>query len=138
MADIFPPEKRRAIMRAIQGKNTKPEMIVRRLVFALGYRYRLHDSNLPGKPDLVFKSRRKVIFVHGCYWHRHSCREGNSIPKTRRKFWVNKFSENISRDKRVKKELKRLKWSQMVVWECFLKRSCIEWLTGKIHSFLTD
>jgi len=108
-------------MAAVHSKDTKPEMAVRRIVHGLGYRYRLHVANLPGKPDLVFPGRRKVIFVHGCFWHRHrDCRYA-TLPKTRIDFWESKFAANVARDRKTGRELKELGWSVLTVWQCRLK-----------------
>jgi DNA mismatch endonuclease, patch repair protein len=136
MADTMTKEARSERMSRIGGKNTKPEMIVRKLVHAMGYRYRLHRKDLVGKPDLVFPSRRKVIFVHGCFWHRHSdsnCKLAR-LPKSRAEFWQTKLEANAARDSRQIKKLKSLCWGVLVVWECELKeRSSLE---AKIESFL--
>lgn len=118
MVDVLTKKQRQYCMSRIQGKDTKPEMVVRRLVFALGYRYRLHDKKLPGKPDLVFAGRKKVIFVHGCFWHRHNCRYGKVIPQTRKEFWKDKLDKNKERDKKNKRKLKQMGWDVLVVWEC--------------------
>jgi DNA mismatch endonuclease (patch repair protein) len=113
--------KRSLIMAAVHSKNTKPEMVVRKLVFGMGYRYRLHSAKLPGKPDMVFPSRCKAIFVHGCFWHRHKgCRYATS-PKTRVEFWERKFAANVARDKQTERELKKLGWSVLTIWQCQLK-----------------
>ncbi|MCJ2084301.1 very short patch repair endonuclease [Methylobacterium sp. J-090] len=105
-------------MGRIKGKDTKPEMIVRRLAHRLGYRFRLHRRDLPGSPDLVFPSRRKVVFVHGCFWHRHpGCRRA-STPSTRRTFWQAKFDRNVERDIRQEIELMAAGWEVLVIWEC--------------------
>ena len=111
-------------MAAIKGKDTKPEMVVRRLVFRLGYRYRLHGKNLPGRPDLVFRSRRKVIFVHGCFWHMHKCRYGQVKPKTNATFWEEKRKANVERDQRQRKALNSDGWDVFVAWECETKDVC--------------
>jgi DNA mismatch endonuclease (patch repair protein) len=121
-------------MSRIRGKDTNPEMEVRRLVYSLGYRYRLHVRDLPGCPDLVFPGRRKVIFVHGCFWHRHSCRKGRSMPATRRAFWKTKFKENRKRDRRFRRALRTQGWDVLVVWGCHLRDP--EKLTGRLISFL--
>jgi DNA mismatch endonuclease (patch repair protein) len=108
-------------MSRIRQTDTAPEMTVRRISYALGYRYRLHDRRLPGSPDLVFHSRRKVIFVHGCFWHRHeNCRLA-STPKTRCEFWMAKFQANQARDQRVIAALTELGWSALTVWQCEAK-----------------
>ncbi|MCG3179163.1 MAG: Very short patch repair protein [Phycisphaerae bacterium] len=118
MADVFTPEERSAIMRAVRSTDTKPEMIVRRLVHSMGYRYRLHVKSLPGCPDLVFPKYRAVIFVHGCYWHRHNCREGRSMPASNTDYWQVKFARNRRRDACVRRNLRRLGWKVLVLWEC--------------------
>ena len=105
------------MMAGIRGKNTKPEIIVRRGLHALGFRYRLHDRKLPGKPDLVFPARQAVIFVHGCFWHGHDC-ERFKLPATRRDFWLKKLEANQARDKRNISALLSEGWRVMVVWEC--------------------
>lgn len=119
--DILTPEQRSALMGRIRGRDTAPELAVRRLVYGLGYRYRLHGRGLPGTPDLVFRSRRCVIFVHGCFWHRHNCPLAYS-PKSRRSFWEKKFSGNVARDKKVVRSLKRDGWRVLIIWECQLAR----------------
>lgn len=134
MVDHVDPEKRSSIMSAVHSKDTKPEMKVRKAVFALGYRYRLHRTDLPGKPDLVFPSRRKVIFVHGCFWHRHARCKYATIPKTRTQFWQDKFAANTKRDRRVRRDLKKLGWEVLTVWQCELKRP--EKLTERLNDFL--
>lgn len=116
MAD--PAEVRSRTMRAVKDRNTHPEMVVRRLVHSLGYRYRLHQRNLPGVPDLVFPSRRALIFVHGCFWHQHDCPRGARIPKTRRDYWVPKLLKNQERDARNQKRLQEMGWRTLVIWEC--------------------
>ena len=116
-----PTPSRRALMSRVRTRNTGPEMTVRRLLHTNGYRYRLHVKDLPGRPDLVFRSRRKVIFVHGCFWHRHpGCRRA-TLPKTRTRFWENKLESNRRRDVEVMTELRRMGWCPFVVWECETK-----------------
>ena len=113
-----PSAERRALMARVRQKDTEPEMIVRRLLYGLGYRYRLHRRNLPGTPDICFPGRKKAVFVHGCFWHRHpGCRRA-STPKTRTSFWGEKFAQNVARDRRKLAELRRLGWETVVVWEC--------------------
>lgn len=115
-------EGRSRIMRAIRSKDTKPELIVRRLAHKLGYRFRLHHSGLPGKPDLVFVSRRKAIFVHGCFWHSHQdrrCRNGQQ-PASNKSYWLPKLARTRQRDKAAITELRALGWASLVVWECQL------------------
>jgi DNA mismatch endonuclease (patch repair protein) len=108
-------------MSLVRSKNTKPEMFVRRLVHALGYRYRLHVAALPGSPDLVFPSRRAVIFVHGCFWHRHKCDAGNRTPRSRLVFWRRKLEGNRRRDERNRRALCLTQWRVLVIWECQTK-----------------
>ena len=116
--------------------NTKPEMYVRRLVHARGFRYRLHVANLPGKPDMVFPKLQKVIFVHGCFWHLHSaCREGR-IPAVRREYWEPKLRRNVERDREHLAALKKLGWKSLVVWECETRRA--KRLQAKLDQFLND
>lgn len=105
-------------MRRIRSKDTVPEIAIRRLVYGLGYRYRLHRKDIPGKPDLVFLGRRKVIFVHGCFWHQHpACREGR-LPKSNAAYWRPKLERNIERDKTVRSQLTAAGWDVLVIWEC--------------------
>ncbi len=107
-------------MARIRSKDTVPEMIVRRLVHALGYRYRLHRKDLPGCPDLVFQARRKVVFVHGCFWHQHSCGAGRQ-PKTNKNYWNAKLKRNVERDKMNRVALRKLGWRSLIIWECQLR-----------------
>ena len=108
-------------MSAIRGKNTKPELVVRRLVHRMGHRYRLHGKALPGKPDLVFAGRRKVVFVHGCFWHVHDCQYGNVVPATNAEFWRSKRLGNVERDRKNISALQAAGWRILVVWECQTK-----------------
>jgi DNA mismatch endonuclease (patch repair protein) len=110
-----------ARMARIRGKNTQPELIVRRVAHALGFRFRIHRSDLPGSPDLVFSRHNKVIQVHGCFWHRHRNCSRSSTPKTRTEYWLKRFEANIHRDKCTEAELKRLGWDVLVIWECETK-----------------
>jgi DNA mismatch endonuclease (patch repair protein) len=119
--DVHSPEQRSFNMSRIRSKNTNPEMLVRSLVHRLGYRYRLHQRNLPGKPDLVFASRHKIIFVHGCFWHMHECRYGAVKPATNATFWENKRSLNVLRDEKNRIALEQIGWKILVVWECQTK-----------------
>lgn len=107
-------------MRAVRSQDTKPELVVRRLVHLLGFRFRLHRKDLPGKPDLVFSGRRRVIFVHGCFWHGHDCTRGARVPKTNSEYWLAKISRNRLRDQRVRQELDDAGWQILTVWECEL------------------
>jgi len=116
--DKLTPERRSANMRAIRSKSMKPEMVVRRLVHALGYRYRLHRKDLPGKPDLAFIGRKKAVFVHGCFWHQHpECREGRP-PNSNQQYWGPKLQRNTERDRKNIQELMSRGWETLVVWEC--------------------
>ncbi len=119
--DSLSPAERSAIMARVRSKNSRPELFVRKLVFALGYRYRLHAKDLPGHPDLVFRRLRKVIFVHGCFWHRHASCSFARLPKSRRDFWVPKLEGNKARDQRNRRALSRNKWKVLTIWECQLK-----------------
>jgi DNA mismatch endonuclease, patch repair protein len=114
---------RSSVMRAVGSVNTKPEMIVRRLAHALGYRYGLHRKDLAGRPDLVFSARRKVIFVHGCFWHGHNCKRGARIPRTSRAYWTKKIARNRERDVKVAQELRVNGWRVLTIWECELKNT---------------
>lgn len=125
MADRLTPEQRSWNMSLIRGKNTKPELLVRRLLHAKGYRYRLHGSagkdRLPGRPDLVFSGRRKVIFINGCFWHFHNCRAGQHAPKTNAAFWEAKRTRTKNRDADQRRLLIDAGWEVLTVWECELK-----------------
>ncbi|WP_223415607.1 MULTISPECIES: very short patch repair endonuclease [unclassified Pseudomonas] len=134
--DTLSPHQRSERMGRVRSANTKPEMLVRRLVFGMGYRYRLHRKDLPGKPDLVFPSQRKIIFVHGCFWHRHDaidCRLAR-LPKSRIDFWLPKLEANRKRDSLVAEQLQGLGWQVLTIWECQLKD--LESLALKIREFL--
>lgn len=113
-------------MSRIRSRNTGPELTVRSTLHKAGYRFRLHASWLPGKPDLVFASRRKIIFVHGCYWHGHSCRWGRAQSKSNRAFWATKLKNNRARDGRTIRRLRREGWSVLVIWQCQIKGT--EWI----------
>lgn len=120
MADVVSPAVRSRMMSGIRGKNTKPEMIIRRGLHSQGFRYLLHDKRLPGKPDLVFPKHSAVIFVHGCFWHGHDCHLFK-WPKTRRGFWRKKIERNRQIDESANASLKKAGWRCCVVWECSLK-----------------
>ncbi|SHK14991.1 T/G mismatch-specific endonuclease [Ruegeria lacuscaerulensis ITI-1157] len=122
-------------MRAVKAKDTKPEMVVRRLVHSLGYRYRLHRRDLPGCPDLVFSPRRKVIFVHGCFWHGHDCRRGARQPKTNPDYWRQKIERNRTRDNTAQEALKAAGWDVLTIWECEVRDPI---LANRIRRFLGD
>ena len=133
-ADDPPSAARSALMSRVRGKDTKPELVVRRVAHAIGYRFRLHRKDLPGRPDLVFPSKRKVIFVHGCFWHRHpGCRMA-STPKTRTAFWKEKFDRNIHRDAVAVEALEGANWKVLVLWECETRDK--EGLETRLRQFL--
>lgn len=115
------PEKRRRTMQAVKSRDTTPEMIVRRMLHAEGYRYRLHLTSLPGCPDIVFPSRRKALFINGCFWHGHSCPRGSRVPKTNRRYWEKKIARNRERDINSIVELQALGWRVLTLWECEIK-----------------
>lgn len=138
MADRVSPEIRSENMRRIRSRDMKPEMVVRRLVHGMGYRFRLHRKNLPGKPDLVFGPRRSVIFVHGCFWHQHNeaaCAHGH-VPKSNSAYWAPKLARNVARDKEVQEALRVAGWRVMVIWECETKDT--QALAARVTEFLTD
>lgn len=121
MADIVPEKKRSEMMAGIRGKDTKPELRVRRLLFASGYRYRLHRKDLPGTPDIVLPGRRVAIFVHGCFWHWHQACALAKIPSTRPDFWEKKLTGNRARDALAIQSLRATGWRVLVIWECFIR-----------------
>ena len=135
MVDNLSPKDRSRLMSRVRGKDTKPEMLVRRLAHSLGYRFRLHRRDLPGSPDLVFPSRKKVIFVHGCYWHRHDCRKATT-PKSNVEFWKKKFDDNVMRDQKNLDDLADRGWDAMVVWQCQTKNH--DDLADRLANFLGD
>ncbi len=120
--DTLTAEQRSRVMSRIRGKDTQPELAVRSLAHRLGFRFRLNRKDLPGKPDLVFPRLRKVIFVHGCFWHTHSCRRGQSTPTTNAKFWKTKRQSNAVRDRSNLRALRRAGWKVLVVWECQIRK----------------
>ncbi|MEX0981058.1 MAG: DNA mismatch endonuclease Vsr [Bacteroidales bacterium] len=120
MADIYSKKKRSKIMSKISGRETKPEILVRRYLFSKGYRYRKNDHKLPGKPDIVLSKYKSVIFIHGCFWHGHTCKKA-SRPTSNVEFWNSKIERNIERDKEVKKKLLKLGWRVITIWDCELK-----------------
>ena len=134
MPDVHTPEQRSFNMSRIKNRDTKPEMRVRSITHGMGYRYRLHRKDLPGRPDLVFPSKRKVIFVHGCFFHMHDCRYGQVVPKTNAEFWAKKRHSNVERDKRNITELETQGWQVLTVWECETRKP--ESLPEKIAGFL--
>lgn len=136
MTDTMSPEERSRRMASVRSVDTKPEMAVRRLVYGMGYRYRLHCRDLPGKPDLVFRSRRAVIFVHGCFWHRHDGCSLARLPKTKIEFWTTKLEGNRERDARKVAALEISGWRVFVAWECELKNK--EKLAERLRQFLDE
>lgn len=138
MADIVDSRTRSRMMSGIKGKNTKPEMLVRRHLHRKGLRFRLHGKDLPGKPDLIFPGRRVALFVHGCFWHRHEGCPKATTPSTNSRFWENKFSSNVSRDRRVKDELEQLGWKVLVIWECQLSTEKLDELADVIMKCAAD
>lgn len=118
MADIVDAKTRSRMMANIRGRDTKPELIVRRILHYLGYRFRLHRRDLPGSPDIVLPRHRTVVLVHGCFWHMHDCPKGRVKPKTRAAFWENKRCDNVRRDRRNVRGLRQAGWRVLTVWEC--------------------
>ncbi|TBV00001.1 very short patch repair endonuclease [Stutzerimonas kirkiae] len=136
MTDTISAGERSRIMSLVKSKNTRAEMLVRQLVHSAGFRYRLHDAKLPGKPDLVFSRKRKVIFVHGCFWHLHENCPFSRMPKSNQEYWVAKLEGNKARDEINLQKLHDTGWQTLVVWECEL-RDLIS-LASRLHSFLLD
>ena len=134
MADRLTPAQRSYNMSRIRSKGSRVEMLVRRLVHSLGYRYRLHRKELPGSPDLVFPRFHKVIFVHGCFWHRHHCSSGQLVPSTNKTYWLKKFAVNKRRDSQSREALQEDGWGVLVLWECETRD--LDKLTEQITSFL--
>lgn len=134
MTDTLTAEQRKACMQAVKGKDTTPEMSVRKLAHAMGYRYALHAKSLPGKPDLVFVSRKKIIFVHGCFWHKHNCRHGRISPVNNSDYWSGKRKRNAERDKEHIQALRREGWKVLVIWECWTRDA--DSLSKRLEAFL--
>ncbi|MGA0603395.1 very short patch repair endonuclease [Caulobacter sp. KR2-114] len=134
--DVYGAEKRSAVMRRVKGRDTTPELKVRRLLTSLGARYRLHRADLPGKPDIVLPGRRLVVFVHGCFWHGHDCARGARVPKANRDYWLGKVGRNRERDTAHRAALQAAGWRVETVWECELKdmdalrRRAASWLAA--------
>lgn len=126
MADVHSQLTRSYNMSQIKGKNTKPEMLVRKFLFAQGFRYRLHDKNLPGKPDIILPKYRTVIFVNGCFWHGHESCKYFVVPKTRTEWWLNKICNNIRNDNKATSALRNAGWNVIIIWECELKPKTIQ------------
>jgi DNA mismatch endonuclease, patch repair protein len=134
--DRLSPERRSWLMSRVRSVDTTPELAVRRIVFGLGYRYRLHDAALPGKPDLVFAGRGRVIFVHGCFWHGHANCRYAKLPKTRVAFWRQKIETNCERDARHVRWLRRNGWRVLTIWQCELRN--VDKLIGRLHRFFEN
>ena len=134
--DVLTPEQRRRCMSAVRGSDTKPELRLRRALHALGFRYRLHDRSLPGTPDLVFPGKGIVVFVNGCFWHRHNCKSGRSLPQTRGDFWQKKLRDNRNRDARNLRRIRELSWKVIVVWECQLEGRALDRTLRRVFGFL--
>lgn len=132
--DTMTAEQRSRRMSQVRSKDTKPELVVRRLAHGMGFRYRLHDDELPGHPDMVFPCRGKIIFVHGCFWHRHGKCKNTRWPKSRLDFWKPKLEGNRVRDIAIRRRLKKLGWEVLVIWECQLKN--LEQTAEEIYVFL--
>ena len=125
-------------MSKIKGRDTRPELFVRKRLYKLGFRYRLNVKDLPGRPDIVFRKLKKTIFVHGCFWHRHlNCKYATS-PKTNAKFWQEKFEKTRIRDERAIGDLKDLGWRSLIIWECELKENTDDWLEKRLKKFLSS
>ena len=126
--------QRSAAMARVRSADTKPEMIVRRMIHRLGYRFRLHDSTLPGRPDIVLCKLKKIVLVNGCFWHRHRCRRGRPIPATNRVYWIGKLQGNVERDRRTRQRLRQQGWDVLVVWECWTRMP--DALNDRLQRFL--
>jgi DNA mismatch endonuclease (patch repair protein) len=139
MADVHDQKTRSYNMSRIKSKGTKPELLVRKFLFANGFRYKLHDKKLPGKPDIVLPKYRTVIFVHGCFWHGHKNCKYFVVPKTRTEWWLNKINRNIANDKKSDLELTKDGWRVINIWECNLKpKNSVETLTKLISKIVTS
>ena len=133
--DMFSDKKRSKIMQNIKSKNTKPELVIRKLLHSKGYRYKIHDKKLPGKPDIVMPKLKVVVNVHGCYWHYHGCNKSN-IPKTQTRYWLNKLENNKKRDFQNKRKLIKLGWKVIDVWECTLKKKNLDKTLNKLERMI--
>jgi len=136
MPDRFTSEERSRIMSRVKGRDTKPEKVVRSLLRAMGYRFRLHRKDLPGKPDIVLPKHRKVIFVHGCFWHGHVSCGRAARPQSNAEFWNKKLDSNIKRDENIQTELKKLGWDFLVIWQCEMKD--VKKLQQNLQHFFKD
>lgn len=138
MSDVLTKEQRRFNMSQIRGKDTEPEEIVRKYLFSKGLRYRKNDKRYPGHPDIVLPKYHTVVFVHGCFWHRHpGCRYA-TVPATNTEFWQKKFSRNVERDKEEQRKLTEMGWRVLIVWECELKKDNREATLSKLYSAITE
>ncbi|HQU59793.1 MAG TPA: DNA mismatch endonuclease Vsr [Saprospiraceae bacterium] len=136
MADVFDKNKRSDIMKRVKSSNTRPEMLIRKYLFSKGYRYRLHKKDIPGKPDLIFPAKKKIIFINGCFWHGHDCKRGARIPKANREYWLKKIGRNVERDKENFSKLKELGYKVAVIWECEMKD--FQAIAEKLATFLNE
>lgn len=132
--DTLSPAQRSERMSLVKSRDTKPELRVRRIAHRLGYRFRLHRADLPGRPDLAFPGRRKVVFVHGCFWHRHDCPAGRRLPKSRLEFWRSKLEANVVRDEMVGARLAADGWRRLVIWECETRAAAV--VEARLQEFL--
>lgn len=124
-------------MRKVRSRNTTPELRLRKLIYGMGYRgYRVHYGKLPGKPDIVFPGRKRVVFVHGCFWHGHDCKAGRNVPKSNLTYWTGKLAGNKARDERHAREIKKAGWKILVIWECEMKDESV--IRRKLERFLRD
>lgn len=139
MADVFTKKKRSDIMSKIRAKNTKPELLVRQFLFSKGFRYRLHQNALPGKPDIILKKYKTIIFVNGCFWHGHKNCKKSILPTSNITFWKEKIQANIDRDKKSKRSLKKLGWSIFTIWECDIEnKMALTKTMNKLLKYLND
>lgn len=134
--DVLTKEQRSRNMAAIKGANTAPELLVRSIIHRMGFRFGLHRRDLPGRPDIVLTSRKKLIFVHGCFWHIHNCRYGRVVPATNAEFWHAKRQSNVQRDKRNRKHLRDSGWEVLTIWECWTKDTSA--LQRRLAAFLNQ
>ncbi|MFA6058663.1 MAG: DNA mismatch endonuclease Vsr [Taibaiella sp.] len=138
MTDVHDKATRSYNMSRIKGKDTKPEMLVRKFLFSKGFRYRLHDKKLPGKPDIVLPKYKTVIFIHGCFWHGHEGCKFYVVPKTRTEWWLEKIGKNIMNDEKAVKALVEQGWKVIMIWECDLKKNLLEETLLKLSSDLQE
>lgn len=138
MADNLTAQERSEIMKRVVSKGTRPELTIRKIVWGLGYRYRLNVNGIPGKPDIAVKSKKKAIFVNGCFWHRHLGCALTRTPKSNTEFWTKKFATTVKTDQRNYEMLTQMGWTYLIIWECEIKKSNLECLTQKIDEFMKD